>query len=143
MIKHPAKYNDKFIPIIARTCCGMNRILDPFAGTGKICAIKDFGYTGDIYCNELESEWIYNDTYHPDYITICDAEYLDYPNEYFDAIVTSPTYGNRMADHHKAKDGSKRLTYTHCLGHDLHDGNTGVMQWGGYTEININVYMKI
>lgn len=35
-----------------------------------------------------------------------------------------------MADHHQAKDGSKRNTYTHCIGHQLADGNTGKMQWG-------------
>ncbi len=40
------------------------------------------------------------------------------------------TYGNRMADHHNAKDKSKRITYKHCLGHDLHPHNSGQLQWG-------------
>lgn len=39
-------------------------------------------------------------------------------------------YGNRMADHHNARDGSKRNTYKHALGRDLHTENTGAMQWG-------------
>jgi len=47
-----------------------------------------------------------------------------------DAIVTSPTYGNRMADHHEAKDDSTRLTYTHTLGRKLSEDNSGAMQWG-------------
>lgn len=41
------------------------------------------------------------------------------------------TYGNRMADHHDAKDDSKRITYRHKLGRPLHERNTGQMQWGG------------
>ena len=35
-----------------------------------------------------------------------------------------------MADHHEAKDGTKRNTYTHCIGRQLSEGNTGKMQWG-------------
>jgi hypothetical protein len=34
-----------------------------------------------------------------------------------------------MADHHNARDGSKRHTYTHYLGRKLHRNNTGAMQW--------------
>ena len=48
----------------------------------------------------------------------------------FDMVVTSPTYGNRMADHHNAKDGRRRITYTHNLGRALTPGNSGTMQWG-------------
>ena len=51
-------------------------------------------------------------------------------NGAFDAIATSPTYANRMADKHNAKDGSRRITYTHRLGRELHFENTGRLQWG-------------
>jgi len=40
------------------------------------------------------------------------------------------TYGNRMADHHNAKDGSKRNTYRHTLGRELSPQNSGSLQWG-------------
>lgn len=40
------------------------------------------------------------------------------------------TYGNRMADHHEARDTSKRNTYRHTLGEALQPRNTGQMQWG-------------
>jgi len=53
-----------------------------------------------------------------------------FENNSIDAICTSPTYGNRMADSHNAKDASKRITYTHMIGHKLSEGNTGGMQWG-------------
>jgi hypothetical protein len=36
-------------------------------------------------------------------------------------IATSPTYGNRFADHHNAKDTSKRRSYTHDLRHSTGD----------------------
>ena len=53
-----------------------------------------------------------------------------FPKDHFDAVVTSPTFGNRMADHHDAKDGSYRRTYRHLLGQALHDENSGKLQWG-------------
>lgn len=129
-IRHPAKYTDSFIPIFYERLKETNNVLDPFAGTGKIGILKDCGYKGKIYANEIELEWLSNNVFNCDVLTYQDAEFLDYPLEFFDAICTSPTYGNRMADHHNAKDGSKRNTYTHCLGKQLQEGNTGKMQWG-------------
>lgn len=41
-------------------------------------------------------------------------------------------YGNRMADHHEAKDGSIRNTYRHVLGRPLHPSNTGQYSFGYY-----------
>jgi len=143
MIKHPAKYTDKFIPIFAEKLKNCENVLDPFAGVGKLAAIKDHGYRGKVYCNELEKEWMTSCLYNVDYWNIGDAENLPYNSNIFDAICTSPTYGNRMADHHKAKDSSKRITYTHCLGRDLTDGNTGKMQWGAdYREKHKKIYFE-
>jgi len=123
MVKHPARYTDSLMPvfeaILLRYKCVS--VLDPFAGTGKIHLLP-FDTVGI----EIEPEWAaMNDR------TICaDATHLPFADNTFDAICTSPTYGNRMADHHNAKDGSKRLTYTHTLGRSLHGNNTGKMQWG-------------
>jgi tRNA G10 N-methylase Trm11 len=128
--RHPAKYSDALLVHLLNAAEGYDRILDPFAGTGKIGMLRAMGHTGPIYANDLEAEWLAPNIYGCDVVTFQDAEFLKYPAAYFDAIVTSPTYGNRMADHHKAKDGSKRVTYTHCLGHPLHAENTGAMQFG-------------
>lgn len=143
-VRHPAKYTDDFMSIFADLLNGRERILDPFAGTGKIGVIKNFGFDGEVYANEIEPEWIKPNKYNCDFITTEDAEFLKYPTAYFDAICTSPTYGNRMADHHTAKDGSKRNTYTHCIGRKLSDGNTGKMQWGvEYMEKHERIYRHL
>lgn len=98
--------------------------LDPFAGTGKVHLLANSQLrTVGV---EIEPEWA---TLHPDTI-IGDALRLPFKDDSFDAIITSPTYGNRMADHHDAKDGSKRNTYKHAIGRDLHANNSGQMQWG-------------
>ena len=122
-MKHPAKYTDSLLPIfqaiLETNQC--NTVLDPFAGTGKIHLLP-FNTIGV----EIEPEWA---SLHKQ--TICaDATQLPFKPNTFDAICTSPTYGNRMADHHNAKDGSKRMTYTHTLGRQLHQNNSGKMQWG-------------
>jgi len=61
-----------------------------------------------------------------------DAAHLSFDDETFDGICTSPTYGNRLADHwHRGEnEHSTRFSYFFNLGHNLHEGNTGVMHWG-------------
>lgn len=143
-VRHPAKYTDCFFDTFAKLLQGADNVLDPFAGTGKIGKLRQHGFTGKIYANELEPEWIAENPHGCDVVTCADAEFLDYPESFFDAICTSPTYGNRMADHHNAKDGSRRNTYTHCLGRQLNDGNTGKMQWGTeYMEKHERIYAHL
>lgn len=143
-IRHPAKYTDSFISVFADNLKDCKNVLDPFGGVGKIGAIKQYGFSGQVYCNEIEKEWLEPNEYGCDYLTFQDAEFLDYPQNFFDAICTSPTYGNRLADHHEAKDGSRRNTYTHCIGHKLTAGNTGAMQWGvEYREKHERIYRHL
>ena len=144
-MRHPAKFTDKFIPIFAELLSKSSRVLDPFAGTGKIAMIKDYGFAGEVYCNELEEEWAKSSTYKVDHWSIGDACHMpQFSNGYFDAICTSPTYGNRMADHHIAKDGSHRVSYTHYLGRNLSPNNTGAMQWGAdYRRVHTKAYAEM
>lgn len=142
--RHPAKYTDKFIPIFAEKLKGRKNVLDPFAGTCKISEIKNFGYDGKIFCNELEPEWAEIGLGKVDSINVGDAECLPYRDGFFDAVCTSPTYGNRMADHHEAKDGSRRNTYRHAMGRPLNGENTGKMQWGKqYREKHEKIWSEI
>lgn len=130
-VKHPAKYTDTLIPIFVDLLRDCPNVLDPMAGTGKIGQIKEHGYKGYVVCNELEPEWITPTPPGVDEVHIGDAEHMDWALDgQFCAICTSPTYGNRMADHHNARDGSRRNTYRHTLGRPLSPGNTGMMQWG-------------
>jgi len=130
-MRHPAKYTDTLLPVFADILKGCPNVLDPMAGTGKIGLLKDHGYKGWIVCNELEPEWITPAPPGVDEVHIGDAEDMDWAeDERFAAICTSPTYANRLADHHDARDGSRRNTYRHTLGRPLSPGNTGMMQWG-------------
>lgn len=122
---HPAKYSAGLVELFASLLDGHRRVLDPFAGSGRIHGMRDFG-SFDTVGVEIEPEWADLSPH-----TLCGSA-LDLPFEdnEFDAISTSPTYGNRMADHHHARDGSVRHTYRHTLGRPLSPDNSGQMQWG-------------
>ena len=125
MVKHPAPYSDNIIKAIQSALdrllmCG--RVLDPMAGSGRVHELS--GY--ETYGVELEPEWA---QMHPR-TQVGDATALRFDDFSFEAIVVSPCYGNRMADHHDARDNSYRRTYTHVLGRKLSDNNAGAMQWG-------------
>jgi len=143
--KHPAKYTDTLLPIFARVLRehGARSVLDPMAGVGKIGLLRDYGFVGRIVANEIEPEWAAQAPAHVE-IHVGDAANMTWARDgEFDAIVTSPTYGNRMADHHNARDGSRRYTYRHVLGRPLHPANTGQMQWGeAYREAHRRIWVE-
>lgn len=131
-VSHPARYSSELMVVIRDLLDGFRdleqwrehwRVLDPFAGTGRIHELRPDYETIGI---EIEPEWA---NMHEDTI---EGSALDLPFDYhhFDAIVTSPTYGNRLADHHTASDPESRRSYTHDLGRPLHPDNSGAMQWG-------------
>ncbi len=97
------------------------RVLDPFAGVGLVHLLPN-----ETVGVEIEPEWA---EMHADTV-VGDALRLPFAQHSFDAVFTSPTYGNRLADHHNAQDGSTRRSYTHDLGRVLHENNTGTLYWG-------------
>lgn len=128
-------------------------VFDPFAGIGTVHELSSENVA--TFAIELQPEWA---AAHPD--THC-GNVLDIPKlcsgMEFDVLVTSPCYGNRMADSHDAQDKCRscagtgrvdavecsackgsgltlRNTYTHALqrsGVDIvRDDNAAVMQWG-------------
>jgi tRNA G10 N-methylase Trm11 len=100
-------------------------VLDPFAGTGRIheLAMPSLITTTGV---EIEPEWA---AMHPNTRLGNALELTQMFSEPFDAIITSPTYGNRLADHHQADDPSIRRSYKHDLGHDLHPDNSGQLHF--------------
>ena len=130
---HPAKFSAAIQPILRAWLEGCTRVLDPMAGVGH-------GNLAHFY-NELEPEWAEQCK---GGVTVGDARSLPYASSTFDAVVTSPVYGNRMSDHHDAKDSSTRVTYRHKLGRPLHYANTGQLQWGSaYREFHISIWQEV
>lgn len=139
---HPARFNQKLLTNIQNMLPapkpGENLLLDPFAGTGMI---HQLGPTWDTIGIEIEKEWA---ELHPNTIEYdCLAWLLDALDNHFDAIVTSPCFGNRMADNHDAKDDSKRITYRHMLGRQLSPGSAAGMPWGNrYRDFHSQVWKE-
>lgn len=122
-MKHPAKYSDVLMPVFDKILPENGKILDCFAGTGKLKTIRP-----NAVLLEIEPEWAEMSG-----AIVGDATCMPFEDRSFDAVCTSPTYGNRMADSfvdHKPEKKYKRNTYTHCLGRKLSDNNSGSMQWG-------------
>ena len=127
-VAHPAVYSDNILPAIAELLEPQHaKILDGFAGTGRIHELQDHvDWTVTTIGIEIEPEWA---TLHPQTI-VGNALNLPFTDEFFDAYVTSPCYGNRFADSNVAKDDSERRSYTHDIGRQLHADNSGKMNWG-------------
>jgi len=119
--KHPAKFSAEILAEAEKCLVDHPHVLDPFAGVGLVHQLSN-----ETVGVELEPEWA---DAHPDTI-VGDATNLPFARSSFDAVFTSPTYGNRLADHHNAQDGSVRRSYRHDLGHELSPNNSGQMQWG-------------
>lgn len=150
--KHPARFSSPVFDVMAQHVWKGAHVLDPYAGTGGVHQLQDLGCT--TIGIEIEQEWAAMNPL----TFLGDATKMVFPDEEFDIVFTSPTFGNRMADHHEAKDPckkcrgegatqqkqgwldtctacsgtgySKRHTYRHMLGRPLTTGNTGGMQWG-------------
>lgn len=125
-VSHPARFGPAHIELIldALEEGTYKKVLDPFAGPGGIHELQEYEYR--TFGIELEPEWAekHEDT------QVGDACDLPFEDEYFDAIATSPTFGNRYADEHEAYDADSRRSYTHDLGRKLSKGNSGRLQWG-------------
>jgi SAM-dependent methyltransferase len=139
---HPAVFSDAVLDTFRRLldrwhARGTRRLLDPFAGTGRIHELAIDGW--ETVGVELEPEWA---QLHPDTI-VGDARTLTFARASFDAVVTSPAYGNRLADSYDASDPEARRSYAIDLGHPLTGNNGAGMQWGDdYRELHAAVWAE-
>ncbi len=122
--RHPARYSAALLPIMARYFDANMRVLDPFGGVGGLAKLSSTG--AHIIIGELEYTILAQAQ--GKHRVNANAIALPFADESFDAIATSPTYGNRMADTYT--DGSRRNTYTAAFGFTLHPQNSGILQWG-------------
>jgi SAM-dependent methyltransferase len=137
---HPAKFSGVICDVLTELLAPGSLVLDPFAGTGRIheigrrCGAQTLGV-------EIEPEWT---TPMATGTIVGDATALPFGDATFDVIATSPTYGNRLADHHEARDGSVRHSYRHDLGRPLHPHNSGSLQWGAaYRQFHIVAWAEV
>lgn len=121
MTPHPARFSAAVLVAIKNWLPEAGIVLDPFAGVGTVHTL-DRNSIGI----EIEPEWARQ---HPRNV-IGNALRLPLRNGSVDCVVTSPVFGNWCSDHHEARDGSKRITYRHCLGRPLSRGSSAGMQWG-------------
>jgi hypothetical protein len=139
--KHPAKYTDALLIAFAQFLHGCNRILDPFGGTGKIFLLNHWYPDAEIQAVEIEPEWA---RINPK-TTVGNALHLPWEDSYFDAVCTSPTYGNAMAKillpSEKWNKEHKTITYSAYLGRRLHPDNSGKLLWGdAYREFHVRAW---
>ena len=142
---HPARFSDELLWVIGAHLQPGWRVLDPFAGTGRIHELLPHVDVQTVGV-ELEPDWA---ELHPRTL-VGDATALPFPAASFDAVATSPTYGNRFADHHTARDGSTRRSYTHDLRamtgdpeRKLHPRNTGSLRFGPrYQELHASAWRE-
>lgn len=137
---HPAKYTDVLLPVMASMLKGRQRILDPFGGTGKVFLLEHWLSGAQIEAIELEPEFA---AINPR-TRVGNALHLPWSDGYFDAICTSPTYGNRMADTtFVSEKGNTWQTYTCKIGRKLHPDNSGAMDWGDkYRALHVKAWTE-
>lgn len=133
---HPAAYSAEILDVLDGMVRAEQRrlgreitVFDPLAGIGRIHRLARPGKVRTIGM-EIEEPWAacHADTMCGD--SIAWMEGATYQATTFDVICSSPPYGNRFSDSHNAQDGSRRRSYTHDLGRQLTDGNSGSMPYG-------------
>lgn len=122
-VKFPAAFSPTVLHVLRDLLVDVDRCLDPFGGIGRLRQVSN---PRRVFLNEIEPEWARAGKAD----TIGNALCLPYKDQVFDAIATSPTWANRLADHHNPKDGSVRRSYKFDLGRALHPHNSGQLHWG-------------
>jgi hypothetical protein len=99
---HPATWSQPVLEAISARLPSGAMVLDPFAGTGGLAALDHIHPV----LVEVEPEWATQ--------VIGNTLALPFPSGTFLWVATSPCFGNRMADHHEAKDRCKKCHGTGC-----------------------------
>lgn len=130
-MRHPARFSAEILRLVEREHLlpETGVVIDPMAGVGGIHTLATA--TRKTVGIEIEEPWAaaHRDT------MVGNCLHLPFGRAAFDAVMTSPCYGNRLADHHRAQDPSLRRSYTHDLQHvtgdperRLHGDNSGTLR---------------
>ena len=132
---HPAKYSAGLMPFAAAVVPENAKVLDPFGGIGGVFQMEEHG-TFEIVCLEIEAPKDGEDEVTWDgldqRVRWGDATDLDgFSDGEFDAVVTSPTYGNKVAlGSTPLFDAATRDDYASRLGRPLRENSTAAVRWG-------------
>jgi hypothetical protein len=174
--KHPAVYSAGIVDVMAEELAARSwpgkLVLDPFAGKGEKLAqiealVRARGRRAKFTGVEIEAEWAACAAFGA--VLVGDSTSL--PAKWrarFGAVITSPCYGNRFADHHNNRDACKtcrgdgytgafetcgvckgsglssRRSYTHDMGHALEANNAGAMHYGTeYRELHRAAWAEV
>ena len=101
--RHPAAWNRKALTVAADRVVHILgeqpiTVLDPFAGVGRVHELRDLGFV--TVGGELEPEWVSAS----EHTIVADALQFPADDNAFDAVITSPCWGSRMADSHDAQE---------------------------------------
>ena len=135
-ISHPATFSAPIMEVL-RQVTPKGPVLDPFGGVGTLGRL---GAGWEVTSNEIVPEWAAQGWENGcTVVVIGDARYLPFKDDSIPTLVTSPAYGNRLADQRASRtqgtadetraDRSRR-TYAGFLGRRLCERNGAGMQWG-------------
>lgn len=126
-------------------------VLDPLGGIGRLGRL---GSDWKVITSDIEKTWACQGLDNGTAASLtADARSLPFLDSSFNTVVTSPSYGNRLADRDASQrrsmtggfhsDGTRR-TYRRYLGKELHPANSGGMQWGpGYQRLHDLIWQEV
>lgn len=132
--RHPATYSRAILEHL-NYIIPPGLYLDPCAGVGKVFRLEDPEHGRLFVAIEIEKPWadLHPETICGDMFAVVD-DWVRLSTVRFDGIVVSWVYGNRMSDHHKAADSSRRHSYTHDIrvqtgdaDYELDPNNSGLL----------------
>ncbi len=130
-VTHPAKFTtEQLFHIWDHLPSYQDKItvFDPFAGVGTVTILSHYDRNITVTGMEIEREWADQNIH---IMTGDSIAYMALTRDRYDAVVTSPAYGNRMADSYDGRDGSKRNTYRVALGRPLDEQNGARLAFNG------------
>jgi len=125
--RHPATWDERLISaaaeMIEHHTAAPGILIDPMAGEGSHYApFAEAGWT--VIMSDIHL-WPHRDRR----VLCCDAADISADDDSIDVLLTSPPFGNRLADK-MSTDDDQRVTYADRRGADAAENDASGMQWG-------------